>query len=275
MKVYCRCLKCKTLLNVEYDGKACVCPSCGETVLSENDSRITNDYVGVKNGNLNVIGDNVDTLISKMNSKNSDKLLEELMSLEEKTHTHELENKTTPLCDAKIHDCVKYGDLFWTVIGFENGCKLLLSKECIGYDFDFQYGDNTGYLQEYDINYQWESSQYRRYLNTYFLENHFSEEEKNNIVTHSICIEEKGNTRIVEDKVFLLNKKEVMNYLPIAEDRIATMHVIYKDVEREWFLRIDDNSIKQPDVIDKNGSFYVLPEDYVVEWFRPAILIKK
>ena len=59
----------------------------------------------------------------------------------------EIKNKSfaevVPFEVAKINNCVQFGELLWQVIGIEDGKKLLISKECMQIDFDWEFTQNN------------------------------------------------------------------------------------------------------------------------------------
>ena len=79
-------------------------------------------------------------------NKDFDILLDEhfgaAMKAEDERYFAEISANIVPLENANINDYVKFGKIIWKVIGIENGKKLLLSKDCMGMDFDWEFGQD-------------------------------------------------------------------------------------------------------------------------------------
>ena len=184
-----------------------------------------------------------------------------------------------PLGVAEVYDVVQFGEFAWQVIGVEDGKKLLLTKECMQIDFDWEFAQEDSaanesvedmladILADNDIDYAAEFNKIKKYFSEWFCEKHFTTEDLNRIVPT-------GKTSNEDTEyVFLLSEKEVQKYIPKKEDRIATVHVIFNDVKRPWMLRVDDTSDYQM-AVDTEGEIVKVPEQHICDQFRPAIWVK-
>ena len=186
-----------------------------------------------------------------------------------------------PLEVAEINDYVQFGEFAWQVIGIENGSKLLISKNCMQMDFEWEFAKDyssneneivenilTDVLSGKDIDYAAEYNEIRKYFSEWFCEKHFSTEDVIRIVPY--------NNRTVSgnpEYVFILSEKEVRKYIPRKEDRIAMVNVIFNDVKRPWLLRVDDIADYQV-AVDIDGEIIKVPEGCICDKFRPAIWVK-
>ncbi len=175
----------------------------------------------------------------------------------------------------KIGDCIIFGNYKgnteWIVLDIKGENALIFSKytveECMYFNpLPLLGGD--GYTTT-----TWEASYPRKWLNTEYFSEAFSEEEKTSIVdvhniNDSIC-KEGGNDTY--DKVFLLTKCEIEKYLPNKESRIG----MTKEGDKvHWFTRtLGVNNINALGVIN-DGSFntVIFPGGWGT--IRPALLMK-
>jgi len=218
----------------------------------------------------------------------SDECFGAAMEAEDERYFAEISANIVPLENANINDYVKFGKIIWKVIGIENGKKLLLSKDCMGMDFDWEFGqddddtidDNESLADmlynEECVNYAKEAEEIRKYFREWFCENYFSQEELKRIVPHCIKIKSSDNdiAQTFNDCVFLLSKAEIEKYIPTKEDRIASMHVMFNDVVRDWLLRLDDELEEYQMVVNTEGNFEKVDAGCLCSWFRPAIWVK-
>ena len=65
-----------------------------------------------------------------------------------------------------------------------------------------------------------------------------------------------------------------MKYIQAKEDRIASMHVMFNDVGRDWLLRLDDEPEEYQMVVNTEGDFEKVDVGCLCSWFRPAIWVK-
>lgn len=220
-----------------------------------------------------------------------------------------------PLEIAEVNDCVQFGKYAWKVICVEDGKKLLISKECLVPDFDWEFGQKSfeelfkeleetnteednieeaytegdflyGGLSDdmvddeldlivsterFDKTYGACKKGYenvQKYLRERFYIEYFSPEEIKRIVPYST----KANGQMVSDYVFLLSKEEVEKYIPQKEERITTVSTdMYKDVEKPWLLRYDDET-GYCFSVDTNGEIIV--PNGCIDQFRPAVWVK-
>ena len=218
----------------------------------------------------------------------SDDFLKTAMDNEDKRYRDKASANIVPVEVANINDCVQFGKNIWKVIGIENGNKLLLSRDCMGLDFDWEFGrddddaiDHNESLADIlsddeSVDYAKEAAEIRKYFREWFREKYFSQEELKRIVPHCVKIKFSDNdiAQTLNESVFLLSKAEVEKYIPIKEDRIASMHVMFNDVVRDWLLRLDDEPEEYQMVVNTEGDFEKVDVGYMCSWFRPAIWVK-
>lgn len=87
---------------------------------------------------------------------------------------------------AEINDYVQFGEFAWQVIWVENGNKLLISKNCMQMDFEWEFAKDessdanefvesvlTDVLSGKDIDYAAEFDELKKYFSEWFYEKHF------------------------------------------------------------------------------------------------------
>ena len=185
---------------------------------------------------------------------------------------------------------MKFGKLIWKVIAVENENKLLLSKDCMSKDFDWEFGQENSkerktnnqmtpqdILNDMDntpIDYEEEFLNTIKYLNGWFCDKYFSNEELERIVSRSNDNGERyASAKIQDIKVFLMSEDEVERFLPVIKNRIARMHVMFNDVARAWTLSYDSKTGSQR-VVNTEGEIETVPNGQINEWFRPAVWVK-
>lgn len=182
---------------------------------------------------------------------------------------------------AEINDNVQFGEFAWQVIGVEDEKKLLISKECMQIDFDWEFAQEDSsegkesiedmladILSEKSIDYVAEFTKLRKYFSEWFCEKYFSAEDLSRIIPS--CNE------IVSEKpeyVFVLSEEEVRKYIPHKKDRIASVNVILNDVKHPWLVRVDGVANYQV-AVDTEGEIVKVPEGHICDTFRPAIWVK-
>lgn len=176
------------------------------------------------------------------------------------------------ICQSEPGDVVLFGKykqndgnspIEWIVLDKTEDQVLLLSK----------YGLDT---QEYSDDSQgaWEESAIRTWLNDSFLYKAFSEEEAEVVM-------ETWNVENSPDRVFLLNKEEVLNYFPSESDRVAepTRYVIGQSNQNymfHWWLRGDAEreDTRKTDGVNKSGEILENINVEIRKMVRPAIWVK-
>ena len=117
--------------------------------------------------------------------------------------TYEIDGKKTPI--------------EWIILDETEDAYLLISK----YSLDASiFNSNRDYTT-------WENSYMREFLNSYFYKNAFSTKEKKRLILTTVQPHinpeypyiNQGQT--TQDYIFLLSVEEVLNYLPVSNDRIA------------------------------------------------------
>lgn len=216
----------------------------------------------------------------------SDEYLGAAMKAEDERYFAKTSANIVPLENAKVNDCVKFGKIIWKVIGMEEGKKLLLSKDCMGMDFDWEFsqGDDNDLTDnkfgetladilgsEQVVDYAKEAEEIKKYFREWFCDNYFLKEEVEQIEPY--CVKNTiGST--FDEYVFLLSEEEVKKYIPTKEERIASMHVMFNDVARDWLLRLEDEPVERQVVVNTEGDFETVSDGYLCSWFRPAVWVK-
>lgn len=199
-----------------------------------------------------------------------------------------------PIEIAEVNDCVQFGKFAWEIIAIEDGKKLLLSKECMTVDMDWEFAqedeeDLTEHINVYDEGYA--DSEFaailrspgsvdkyakaleklRKYFREWFCKECFSQSDLERIIPQHFKMND-TSANDFDDLFFLLSKEEVEKYLPDRENRISTLKVLYFDVKRPWALRLDDTSY-YPFIVDNEGEIVMFPYGYI-DYFRPAVWVK-
>lgn len=273
-KIGVRCQECNAISVVNYAGEEMRCPRCGGILLAKNDSRIEELPLDSACEAI-VIGDDVDEILNKLSAEEEDELFASYCAQEESDREHALSQASVPLKNAKVSDLVHFGDDYWIVIGEKDGVKLLLAKEWTNMDVEAKDSSDAAIWALFDEDtpdpyadglYPPSGEDLRAYLNGYFLEKHFSEEDRAQIIPHEIEFDGQ------KDKIFLLSKDEVEKYLSTPESRISTKKLLGNDVARAWLLR--RTSPAEPSfAVSLNGEFEVIPQGLYCEWIRPALWV--
>ena len=109
----------------------------------------------------------------------------------------------------------------WKVLAKENGKALLISKYAL---------DCKPYNQN-NCNITWEECTLRKWINSDFINNAFSEEEQQII---ALTKNDTKGSRTTEDKVFLLSIEESQKYFKNAEER-KCMPTPYAKYNNAWY----------------------------------------
>lgn len=172
--------------------------------------------------------------------------------------------------DAKEGDTVSFGNYNgsteWIVLEKAGNQILLLSKYCIDY---------RSYQEEW-MDITWEDCDLRTWLNSDYIDNAFSSEERDMI--QSIRVRNPDNPVYgteggadTEDKVFLLSREEAGKYFLNDESRQAT------DIGGEgcwwWWLRSPGIESFSAAYVDSDGSVSDRRVDYSDGGVRPALWV--
>ena len=181
-----------------------------------------------------------------------------------------------------IGEIVEFGNFHgsseWKVIAKEDGRALLLSK----------YGvDNQCYEREYTY-VTWETSGARKWLNGEFIDEAFSDEEKEQILVTDVAADENPDFRVscgndTKDKVFLLSVEEVNKYLS-AEDASceATEYAKSRGLFVEysgkswWWLRTPGYTALNASFVHANGETDAYGYAAIIDrsLIRPAMWVR-
>ena len=153
------------------------------------------------------------------------------------------------LYTAEIGDVVKFGNYFgqneWTVIDRDNDDIFLISKDVIypkseDPDGPVKFSNNDHTFEDYNNGERWEvdtweTTPLRKWLNTSFIEDAFSENERAIINTTTVETPDNRETGLsggnsTQDKVFILSVEEASKYFDSDDDR---------DIRGDewWYLR--------------------------------------
>ena len=161
---------------------------------------------------------------------------------------------TTPtplIADGDIIEFGKYdGAIQWQVLSVEAERIFLISLECI----DCQEFNSSGGAS-------WETCSLRKWLNTEFLSEAFSEEEQDLILLTTVKNNGK-NTSATKDKVYLLSFEEAKQYFPTEKLRKAVASVravnngaaIDKNGVCQWWLRTRGDTQNYAAYVGYNGK---------------------
>lgn len=211
----------------------------------------------------------------------------------EKAGSIRLERAKAALQDAQVGDYITFGayeqdnntengkeEIEWLILDRRDGKTLLISK--IGLDCKPYNKKQT------DVT--WESSTIRKWLNTKFLEQAFSETEQAVIPTVTLSDQlnpEHGTDpgAATQDKVFLLSSAEAEQYFGSAEERLAqrskyakTFHPFVRKDEQYcwWWLRSPGEGQDRAASVYVDGKIFLsganVNRDYLV--VRPAVWIE-
>lgn len=171
-----------------------------------------------------------------------------------------------------IGDVIVYGKydekpLQWIVLDVKDTKKLFLLKNSFGrYEYDDTESDFSGMAK-------WENCTLRKILNEKFYVNAFSEQEKMTIIS----TERRDN---VFDKIFVLNEREICNYLEKEEKRkcsainFASEYETWVDSDNGFtFYLLDNVSEKFVRYVNSDGEIRdgSRNQTYAV---RPAMWVK-
>ncbi len=146
-----------------------------------------------------------------------------------------------------VGQIVSYGqfegrDIRWRVMDERGNMRLLL---CDGLLTERPY-------QDLYVDTWWENSALRKWLNGVFVKECFAPEEGRNILNVRVetpASEEyytNGGNRTM-DRVFVLSKAEVLQYLPEVEDR---------NLGHWWWMRTPGSSLLTTAIVYTDGTFY-------------------
>ena len=137
----------------------------------------------------------------------------------------------------------------------------------------------------------WEDCSLRRILNEDFLQDHFSIEEQEAIMTKSISVDiaSSSSKKDVQDKIFILNNNEVRQYFKTKESRMCALTENVANIKNMSFISSQKVDGKQAcawwlrDAVTEGNSAYIVNEygaiwgyGYEVDWticVRPAMWV--
>lgn len=173
-----------------------------------------------------------------------------------------------------------YYPLEWLILANdqENRKMLLLCRDLVNSDgFANCPLFGRGYITS------WKDSFIRKWLNEYFFNNAFNDEQKSVICTTYISPNKRGHSKTL-DRVFLLSEEEYKKYLTNCSSIVYKLSItvnssssikIEEDEWWAWWLRDispDDDSLVE--VVSGNGDLYFEDSNSDEVGIRPAIWIK-
>ena len=194
-------------------------------------------------------------------------------------HSQSTDGQTTDTSDMQVGATVCMGHvpgrdnpIEWQVLDIQENKALMLSKYVLEYrPFHERWGIVT-----------WENSSIRKYLNTEFLEDAFSEQDRHRIEKSKVkadenpmCNTDPGND--TKDKIFLLSVLEAQKYMPVNQGRRCTY--VFGDKTRNarcswWWLRSPGFNEANAASAGDDGSFQYSYVRDVRGGIRPAIWLK-
>ena len=197
------------------------------------------------------------------------------------------------LNEFKVGDIVSIGkynnrSILWEVVEIGEGQILLVSKRII--ETSYIVNAKCGYLVTADEPYYYDACASREWLNSYFFSKSFEATEKGFIVVtdldNSVAQNADENNEAfcqnTSDFIFLLSKKEVLQYFPSQNERVA----IGTDHAKSCMLDVNENGYSSywlrtpsPDdeysinYVNSLGNFSNSPL-YDVKGIRPAMWVR-
>ena len=143
--------------------------------------------------------------------------------------------------------------LKWLVLDEKDGKTLLLAKHGLDCRQYGTYGTSCSTT--------WENCDLRKWLQSTFINNAFSEEEQQAIV---LTKNDTKGSRTTEDKVFLLSIEEAQKYFKNAEERkcmptpYAKLHNAWSSDDNlcYWWLRSPGITQNNAAIVHSNGNVY-------------------
>ncbi len=158
----------------------------------------------------------------------------------------------------------------WIVVAEENGKGLLLSKYCLA---NMPYDCGEGASQA------WDSSSLREYLNGEFVAEAFSKEEQERLVSTELSNNSNAENaaKTSEDKVFLLSKAEIEEYILESGRGELLKTGTVSDTENScwWWIRDPGYLDTFASIVKTNGAVYTRGESVINELggVRPAMWV--
>ena len=189
-----------------------------------------------------------------------------LVLAEEKDNSNSLvpEEANEQSTEIQEKDVVIFGETEWIVLSVEDDKILLISKYCQA---------KGNFSEKNDSTCSWEKSPIRAWLNDYFYENTFSEDEQTDILD-TYVINMRGED--TSDKLYLLDEGELNKYLPVQEERTAG----YTDEENVWWwLRSPGGDKDKVACVNDNGAVLKIAKAYnpngIQQAVRPVMWVSK
>ena len=185
----------------------------------------------------------------------------------------------TDFSSVKVGDVIYFGRypdkneaMPWRVLDIQEGKVLLLSEDILEYR---AFHDKWGIVT-------WETASIRKYLNSDFMDNAFSDKERfiistTRVVAHEnpMCNTDPG--RDTRDKVFLLSAVEVEKYFPINLDRKCFHCMTSKKNNARaswWWLRSPGFNEANAASVWEDGTFAYSYVRDVRGGIRPALWVE-
>ena len=135
-------------------------------------------------------------------------------------------------------------DIEWRVLEIKDGKAMLISEKLLDYSYFLKTVSRVNMIEE-GVVYTWENSYLRSYLNGYFFDQAFSEEEKKRVQETVVKPDREALTAWFSDistseealaenetvdRVYVLSYAELMKYFPKEDDRVCDVsQYVYKN----------------------------------------------
>ena len=132
-------------------------------------------------------------------------------------------------------DSIEREDIEWKVLEVKDGKAMLISEKLLDYSYFLKTVSRVNLIEE-GVVYTWENSYLRSYLNGYFFDQAFSEEEKKRVQETVVKPDREALTAWFSDistseealaenetvdRVYVLSYAELMKYFPKEDDRVC------------------------------------------------------
>ena len=167
-------------------------------------------------------------------------------------------------------------DIKWLIIEDTGSERLMISKDVL-YAMPF---DDKVDLDENSFNQNWEKSSLRKWLNEDFFDTAFDEEEKKyviaNVVKNGLVFGVNNNYEPVDigfdtvDKVYILSKDEIRNYLGFEEDGACENYLAKPSAYAKNIL--DEEKQKEDIAVwHKEKEYDAIDDNYAEYWVRSSL----
>lgn len=188
------------------------------------------------------------------------------LSLGDFKNSSALAHKCNMLLEFQVGNTVTFGcyegqPIRWRVCDANGKMKLLIAEKIV---LEKPYNDLR-------VDTYWQTASLRKWLNKEFLAEAFSQEERNMVISArrsnepNECFYTNAGLPTM-DKVFVLSKRELDQYLPEKADRV---------LNQWWWLRTPGDNLLSVTAIDEQGEVYLhgVNVNYPTGGVRPAVWV--